>query len=235
MEKELTEEELNLRLMKKVDKYADWQYDAIESYLSGNVLEIGGGTGTITQRLVRHPQIKTLTVTETNPNNLRELRKSFKNKISLSDKNLETAVPAGFKDAFDAVVSVNVLEHSKKDKQLFANCCQCLKKRGRLIHFVPAKKFLFGTLDEAANHHRRYEPNDLKVMAKQNNLKILKLDYMNFFGVLGWLYHGKILKLRVHREGDLALFNKIVPFARKLEEFLPIPFGLSLVFIAEKN
>jgi SAM-dependent methyltransferase len=229
---QLTVEERNLRSMGDIDKYANWQYALIAPYISGNVLEIGGGVGTFTERIIKHPDICSLTVTETNNNNMLELRKRFGSSIKFLSDDLESDLPAGFTGAFDTVVSVNVMEHINDDLEFFSNCCKCIKKGGVLIHLVPAKKFLYGTIDGALNHYRRYEPNDLKYMAEQNDLKILKLKYMNMLGALGWFYQGKISRHAVHKKEHLELFNRFVPFVRKLEDACPIPFGLSLVFIA---
>ena len=68
-------EEYNLRIMQDASNYADWQFNKIKDYLQGDTLEIGAGTGTITERLMRCREVTTITVTETNTNNLKALER----------------------------------------------------------------------------------------------------------------------------------------------------------------
>ncbi len=136
---------------------------------------------------------------------------------------------------FDTVISVNVMEHVPDDRPFFKNCCACLKKGGRLLIIVPAMRFLFGTVDEADSHKRRYELGDLRALAGESGIRILSLRYMNLPGAIGWYYHGKIRKIRVHAANDLSLFEHLVPLFRAAESIVPPPFGLSLVFVGEKQ
>jgi hypothetical protein len=94
-------------------------------------------------------------------------------------------------------------------------------------------KSIFGTVDIADLHYRRYGPGDLRALASKNNLRVIKLVYTNLPGMFGWFYHGKILKAKVHPSGDLKLFNLLVPLFKKFESVISPPFGLSLVFVAE--
>lgn len=222
--------------MGEIDKYADWQFKQLNPYLKGNVLEIGAGIGTLTQRILSSPYVTSCSVTETNARNRSILEHKFSSTCQfISDINLEKGVASSFISAFDTVLSVNVLEHVFDDKIFFANCCKCLKPGGYIVKLVPAKKFLFGTIDKADNHYRRYEPADLRAMAADNQLKIVKLYYFNFLGAIGWFYHGKILKVSVHEKSDLKLLNSVIPVLKRLERFIPIPFGLSLILVARKT
>lgn len=190
----------------------------------------------MSELVMGHPDVKSYSVTEINKNNIELLKNS---KVGLckiiSEANLEKFIPEGFENSFDAVLSVNVFEHVKDDDSIFRNSCKCLKKGGRLILFVPAMHSLFGVVDEADNHYRRYEKSDLLSLAEGNGLSIKRIEYMNIFGALGWFYQGKITKSRVHNNQELSLFNKLVPLLKKTEKILPLPFGLSLIFVGEKQ
>ncbi len=71
----LSDEEKNLRLIGPMSKYASWQFDSISRHIRGDVLEIGGGTGTMSRMLLSQDKPPaSLTITETNPKNLLELR-----------------------------------------------------------------------------------------------------------------------------------------------------------------
>lgn len=223
-----------MRLLWKIDRYAEWQFDVLAPYIGGNVLEIGGGVGAITQRILAHPSVLSCTVTEINPKNFAVLKKRFGKRCRFRRDDLEKGVPAAFRDKFDTVVSVNVMEHVRNDHAFFRNCCKCLKRGGMLVWLVPAMMALFGTVDEAVSHFRRYERGGLASLAAENSLRVVRLFHMNFLGALGWFYHGKVLRVRVHPKADLALYNLLVPAIRKIESMLPIRFGLSLILVAEK-
>ncbi len=235
MSERFSEEEINLRLIGEADKYADWQFDVLAPYIGGNVLELGGGIGTITQRILVHPSVTSCTVTEINRKNFEVLRKMFDSRCKLALLDIGKCVPASFVNKFDTVVSVNVMEHVRDDHAFFRNCCKCLKKGGKIVTFVPAMNELFGSLDESVFHVRRYEREDLVSLANKNGLDIIRLFHMNFVGALGWFYHGRILRVRVHPKTDLVIYNRLVPLMRKIEEMVPVPFGLSLVLVAEKK
>ncbi len=231
----VTDEEQNLSLMGEVDKYADWQFEQLRPYLKGDVLEVGAGIGTMTGRILLLPGIVSCSVTEINPNNLAVLKRKFPSACRfMADADLEKTPDPRFMSAFDTVLSVNVMEHVEDDRLFFRNCCKCLRPDGNIIKLVPAKKSLFGTVDEADNHYRRYEPGDLRELANENKLEVSKLSYFNLIGAFGWFYHGKILKTRVHGKGDLKFFNAMVPIL-KLEKLVPLPFGLSLLMVARKQ
>jgi SAM-dependent methyltransferase len=232
----LSDEEQNLRLMKGLDNYSRWQFESISPFLQGDVLEVGGGVGTITNMILKHPGVTSVSVTEINKNNIMSLRDSFSKSLKIiSDANLENLVPPDFSGAFDTVLSVNVLEHVKDDQAMFRNCCRCLRKGGRLVLFVPAMHSIYGVVDEAVNHYRRYEKKDLTALAEDNGLALRKMRYMNMAGAIGWFYQGRVVKSRIHKAGELGLFDRVVPALKFVESIIPPPLGLSLVFVGEKQ
>jgi hypothetical protein len=57
---------------------------------------------------------------------------------------------------------------------------------------------------------------------------------MNALGILGWYVNGKVLKRSIIPEKQLASYNRIIPFVKKMERIFPPPCGQSLIAIAEK-
>ncbi len=235
MRKPLTDEEQNLRLVGNMDRYADWQFEVLSPYISGNVLEIGGGIGTMSSKIISHPRVSSFSVTEINPKNLYALRKRLGKRCAFFSFDISKGVSRRFLAKFDTVISANVMEHVKDDRAFFRNCCKCLKNGGRIVKLVPALRANFGSLDRSDSHYRRYEKQDLSALAAENGLEVLRLFPMNFAGALGWFYHGKVLKKTVHPDGDLALFNRLIPAIKIAEAALGVPFGLNLILVAEKK
>lgn len=228
----MKDEERNLAIMTKMYNYNKWLYDNFKDYVGNRVLEIGAGQGAMTEFFIS----KELVIgTEINPSNIKIIKKRF-NKRNF--KVLNHNISKGFKELkkykFDTAIVINVLEHIRNDKKAVENIFNLLEKGGKFILVVPAFQFLYGSVDKVDGHYRRYNKNELRNMLEECDFKIRKQKYMNFVGLFGWFYHNKILKLKVHKEEHLSLFNKLSPLLSSIEKIMPPPIGLSLIFIGEK-
>src|SRR5437773_1255865 len=65
-------------------------------------------------------------------------------------------------DLMDSVVCLNVLEHVEDDMQGLRNIHSVLRPGGRAIILVPHGQEIFGTLDVALGHYRRYSHEELR-------------------------------------------------------------------------
>jgi SAM-dependent methyltransferase len=135
---------------------------------------------------------------------------------------------------FDTVICLNILEHLKNDLKAVQNMSSLLQPQGRLIILVPALKTLYGSMDISFEHYRRYNKKDLKALIDGQNLKIVKFYYMNFLGLLGWFFNGRILKKKELPENQTKLFDTLVPFLCFTEKVIRPPLGQSLILIAQK-
>ena len=138
------------------------------------------------------------------------------------------------KKDFDSVVCINVLEHIEKDQKALQNMYSSLGKNGTLILMVSAFKRLYGSIDIADKHLRRYDKKEIKEKVVNAGFRIKKIFYMNFVGLLGWWYHSKLLKLKIHNKTDISRFDKVCLFFEFMENIIKPPIGLSLVIVAEK-
>jgi 2-polyprenyl-3-methyl-5-hydroxy-6-metoxy-1,4-benzoquinol methylase len=59
-------------------------------------------------------------------------------------------------ERLDTIVCVHVLEHVADDRASLIHMRALLPKGGRLILLVPTVKWVWGALDEATGHQRRY-------------------------------------------------------------------------------
>jgi SAM-dependent methyltransferase len=133
-------------------------------------------------------------------------------------------------------MSFNVLEHIEDDVGVLRNVFNCLPSGGRFVCFVPAMPILFGAMDEALGHFRRYTRRELTRKAGEAGFRVVSIHYLNAVGCFLWFINGRIL--RSTGEGrDLALvtFDRfVVPLIRMLEARVKPPFGQSLLLVAEK-
>jgi ubiquinone/menaquinone biosynthesis C-methylase UbiE len=228
-----TDEEKNLETMSKATNYNSWIYSNISKYLGRRILEIGGGVGSMTRFFTGK---KLVVSTDINDYNIKALNYKFsKKKRFVSVKtDISKTVSDLKKFSFDTVVCINVLEHIKDDRQALKNMSSLLDSRGRLVLVLPAFSSLYGSIDRSDRHYRRYDRNPTIRNVEKAGFNVVKSHYMNLPGFFGWYYHGRILKANVHPEGDISLFDKLVPVFGFFEKIFKPPFGLSLIIIAEK-
>jgi ubiquinone/menaquinone biosynthesis C-methylase UbiE len=200
----LTAEEKNLATMSKATNYNKWLFQNISPYVGKRVLEIGSGVGSMTRFFISRKLVVSTDVTEYNIKKLKDCFKGKKNfsaiktDISRTTKELEN-----FK--FDTVICINVLEHIKDDAAALRNMYSVLSKEGRLLLLVPAFSALYGTIDRADCHYRRYDKRPTINKVEKAGFNVSNVFYMNLPGFFGWYYHGKLVKAKLHPEGDISL------------------------------
>lgn len=227
----------NLRLVKKQNNFCDWMYSEIKPYLRGDILEIGSGLGTYSEKITKDSKNYKIFLSDINDDYLKKLKKIFQNqRINCIKLNLEKREDfLKIEQKFDSIIALNVLEHIKDDVGVLNYLYDLLRPQGRLIILVPAHKFLFNTIDTAIGHRRRYTKKEIKQKVAQTKFKIKKTFYFNAFSILGWYLNGNILKKGVLNEGVLVLFNKIVPLLKFIEKYLFFKkIGISLIAVLEK-
>jgi 2-polyprenyl-3-methyl-5-hydroxy-6-metoxy-1,4-benzoquinol methylase len=233
--KEIDQEGLEiLSVIEKADRFNEWMYRTIAPHCKGKILEIGSGIGNISQFFIADKQ--EIVLSDLRDNYCDILRNKFNNpvmKMDLVHPDFDNEY-AGAIGTFDTLFALNVVEHIKDDLLAIGNCKKLLKPGGTLIILVPAYQFLFNNFDVELEHFRRYTQKSLKAVIVKNNLRITKLFSFNFIGIFGWFVSGKILREKSIPEGQMSLFNKLVPIC-KIADFLTFnQMGLSVICIATK-
>ena len=106
-------------------------------------------------------------------------------------------------------------------------------------HLEFAHPFLFGSLDEASLHYRRYTKRDLREKLLRAGFEVEMLRHMNLAAVVPYLLKGRVLRSKKNFSNSLSgsrlgFYNKLIPWFARFEGLLPPPIGLSLVAIARK-
>ena len=225
----------NLDRMAKTINYNNWIYELIKPFIGKRILEIGCGIGNMTQFFLDYERIVAIDIS---PECVEIMKSKFSGRTNLTIVDYDISdkrVGELRKFNFDSILCINVLEHIKDDVQALEHCRQLLRQRGRLILFVPALKILYGTVDRADSHYRRYTRNELTNKLRKVGFTVEKAGYANFFGIIPWFLHGKILKKSVHPPKQMVFFDKLVPFFTSWERLFAPPVGLSLLFICQKE
>ncbi|HEY79902.1 MAG TPA: class I SAM-dependent methyltransferase [Anaerolineae bacterium] len=229
-----------LRRMASVAHYNRWIYEELSPYAGRRLLEVGCGIGNMTEyfldrellvgvdrlaasvqftrrRFQRHPHVEIFQGDITDAAILERLRPY----------------------RFDTVICINVLEHIQDDVRALQHMRQALQPGGRLLLLVPAGPYLYGELDGALGHHRRYERGGLAEAVQAAGFRPIQIRYMNLAGIAGWWLNSRVLRRRLLPKGQLAWFDRLAPLFIRAERLLrrvwDVPAGQSLICIAEKR
>lgn len=214
--------------------YNRWIYGMLRPYLGSRIMEIGCGTGNLTGDFARHGRVLAVDMHE---GYLKEARRRLKGiqGVSFLKINLERPLRELKRFGADTIVCVNVLEHLKDDHGVLTRCLRLLKPGGKLLLFVPAFQFLFGSMDKSYGHFRRYSRSGLQEKVARAGFSVKYCRYLNLLGVAGWWWNGKILKKKIIPKSQMMLYDSVVRFSSKIERFLPKPIGLSLFCVGAKE
>jgi glycosyltransferase involved in cell wall biosynthesis len=223
-----------LQKMKKLRRYNQWIFLKFRPFLGRRVLEIGSGTGNITKFLLDRELI---IATDVEPKYLTLLRNSFEKYKKFVIEHLDISGPEMERHRsyhIDSVVCFNVLEHIEHDGTALKRIFDLLEPGGRLLLLVPSHPSLYGSLDKHLGHRRRYGKKELKNKLEAVGFKVVFMAYFNRIGILGWFLNSKLLRRRRLPSLQLRIYDLLVPLL-KLEKFFPLPFGTSLLAVAEKS
>ncbi len=223
-----------LECMAAAPRYNRWMFDRLRPWVGRRVLEIGAGIGNMSAFLVDQTRVERVVLTDTEPDYLGRLRERFAGRlhVSVAELRLPAVSPSLAAERLDTVVCLNVLEHIEDDRASLRAMHDLLQPGGRLVLLVPSLRALYGTLDEALGHFRRYVPAELSEKLGAAGFRIRHLEYFNLAGVPGWWVAGRVLRRRLIPTGALRWYEALVPLFR-LERLLPWRIGQSLIAIGE--
>jgi hypothetical protein len=114
------------------------------------------------------------------------------------------------------------------------NLASVLKPGGVAIVLVPQNPGLYGSLDQAMGHKRRFSADELRQIIEKTGLRVDRFYQMNKIGAVSWWIFGKMLGQRRINKFSLKLFDKTVWIWRRIDGLLPWK-GLSLIAVATKG
>ncbi len=223
------ENHTRLALLNELYAYNYWLYDKVRLFIKGDVCEVGCGTGNITQFLLNRERVVGI---EPFIPSLEKARRRFAKHVNVEfancrlDDSPNELVPA---ESFDTVLCMNVLEHIEDDVDSLRRMRRLCRGNGSVVTLVPAHMSVFGGLDRAAGHFRRYNRRSLGRAFEQAGLIVTHSFYMNALGYFGWLWYGRVLGREQLPASGARLFNRLVPLLDAFERNIPPPFGQSLV------
>lgn len=208
--------------------------------LGRRIWDAGAGIGIVTASLAEAADF--VLATEFSPMNLAALRERFGDspRVRVTRCDLSGDAALSFRDFdIDTVISLDVIEHLRDDLHALRLFREVLSPAGRVLIKVPAHPFLFGAVDEASSHFRRYRKAELRDKLTHAGFEVERVTHMNMAATLPYFLKSRVLKRRTNFSNSidpdrLGLYDRLIPWLEGTERLLPVPFGLSLIAVARK-
>jgi SAM-dependent methyltransferase len=231
----------DLEALADLPHYVGWILRGFAGHFGQRVLEVGAGTGNFSVRYV--DTVEEAVLLEPARNLYPTLLARFAGRAhiqpicGLLEDWLDRPAVHGGHDGrpFDSAVMVNVLEHIADDHGTVERLAGLLRPGGKLLVFVPALPWLYGSLDAEVQHHRRYSRVTLSRVVSEAGLDLLSMRYFDVAGVLPWLTVGRVLRRRSFSSRAAQVYDRlVVPVMSRLERWLPVPLGKNLLCVAQR-
>jgi len=226
----------DLEIMAAANNYQNWMYRRIAPYVGNRILEVGAGIGNFTRLLLDRELVVPSDVSELCVD---QLSKRLGDGLHVQPRLLDLGEPGDdiwSTFEFDTVICLNVLEHVEDHLRALKFMHSVLVPGGRVVILVPAFTFLYGTIDQKIGHFRRYRRRDLLPPMREAGFTIERSFYMNVIGMAGWFWNNRLRRLNKEDPDQIQIFDRyIAPWAERVENLLPPPFGLSLIAIGHKG
>jgi SAM-dependent methyltransferase len=226
--------EFEFSALNEARNYRHALIDEFRPFLTGSVIEIGAGVGQITGMLRAIPSITRLVSVEPNPEFCAKIRTAWPDQ-ALVQGTIQAIEPGS---DWDAILSINVLEHICEDTVELASYNRLLASRsGTLNLFVPARREIYAPIDRDFGHYRRYSKPELKRKLEESGFQIEQLHYFNLVGYFAWWAMFRILKKRTFDARSIRLFDRLIfPCVHGFETRVAAPpLGQSLLAVARAS
>lgn len=223
-----------LQRMESLRRYNTWLWDKMEPYVGQRILEVGAGTGTMTRHLLGRELV---VATDVQPEYVEVLRRTFERHAHVRVCTLDLGAdpfPASVGAGFDTVLCLNVLEHVEGDLDALRRIHNVLDRNGRLVLIVPALQRLYGEIDRAIGHFRRYERAELIQKLQTAGFTVEHVSAFNVLGALGWCVNARLLRRQAVPRLQARIHDLLVP-ALRVEDRFDLPWGLSLLAIGSRR
>lgn len=229
-----------LQRMARVARYNAWIYQEFADAMGQRILEVGCGIGNMTEYFLDRDLLVGIDLQADSVALTRQHYADYDNVLThlgdITDPDLNAALSHYH---FDTVVCLNVLEHIENDLVALQHMHNVLVPHGNLLLFVPAGAYMYGTLDVALGHYRRYEREMLAERVTRAGFSIQRLGYLNLAGIPGWWLNSRALKRQLLPTSQLDWFNRLAPLfihgERLLRKIWDVPLGQSLLCVAQRE
>jgi 2-polyprenyl-3-methyl-5-hydroxy-6-metoxy-1,4-benzoquinol methylase len=236
-DKEVSSEELwDLENLRGARRLCSWMYEQFHPFVRGEVVEVGAGIGTFSERLLIDPRVTGLTLIEPEQACVKVLHDAFANdsRVTVAAETLpDSAALRALSGRVDFLLCQNVLEHIEAEAEAVQAMADALRQGGRLTLLVPAHPRLYGKLDRLYGHYRRYTREHLSQVVANAGLAIDEVYSFNLLGVPGWWVNGMRRSPSISQT-SLRAYEALLRIWQPVERMRRPPLGLSVIAHAHK-
>jgi SAM-dependent methyltransferase len=205
-------------------------------YISGRVLEVGGGIGSTLKSLI-NSKVNHWVAVEPDASLAARYSESLKEntffaKVDILVGTISETEP---RPEYNCILYIDVLEHIKDDLNELKMAAERLLPGGHLVVLSPAHACLFTEFDRSIGHFRRYSAKELARCGKQDNIRNIRLFYLDSVGMLLSMAN----KLLLHQSMPSPLQIKtwdscVIPVSKIIDRCLGYHVGKSVIGIWKK-
>jgi len=221
-----------LRRVERLRRYNRYLCQRINRYVGRRVLEVGSGTGNMTRYFTNRPLV---VATDVDPNYLEVLRRAFERQhnVVVEPLDLRANFDSVGRHACDTILCLNVLAHIDDDRAVLRRFHQLLPEGGHVILLLPMLPGLYGSIDRALAHRRRYTREEAITKLTEAGFAVEHVSALNVLGIAGWYLNARLLRRTTVPGAQAKLSDWLTPLLR-VEEKLHPPVGMSLLAIGRK-
>ncbi len=209
----------------------------IESYIGGEVLEVGAGIGATTLTLNRGGHTRWLCL-EPDP----ALASQTSRLVESGELPAGCEVRVGtvgeleaHEETFDTVLYIDVLEHIEADREEVAAAAMRLSVGGHLVVLAPAHPGLYTPFDAMIGHHRRYTKESLAAVVPAT-LKRCELFYLDSVGAIASASNRYILKSGTPTRQQILFWDRVmIPLSKLFDPLFRYRVGKSVVGVWQRT
>lgn len=220
--------------------YYAWTLDLFGDRFEGPAADAGAGMGHFSSLLAEH--VQPLLLLEGGEENLATLRARFDGQpgVTVADCDLNECGGTLRNVGVRSIFTLDVLEHLPDDVAVLRQFHSALPPGGKLYIKVPAMPWLYGPVDEASGHYRRYTRSSLMAAVQAAGFHVEKCKYMNLAAVPAYFLKSRILRRHENFSRTFSLtqirrIQRAMPFLRLLDRCFGPPVGLSVICVATRE
>lgn len=199
----------------ELDGYNSWLVDSFATFLHGDVLEVGAGTGTVTARIAELPAVTSVTALEPDHDRWATLVGAAAQWTTAHPVNPVLGTIDAVAATYDTVLYCNSAEHIRDlIPELTAAASRC-KPDGHVIVFGPAHEALYCEIDRLSGHWRRFVTSRLTRDMRAAGYHVVHAQYLDPLGAVAYFAGGRVGGVSALSPRLLWTFERIVlPLSR---------------------